>query len=148
MNLENRHWCHHACPIGTTHDCQSRLSRHARTIPRVAWLSALGGLLFTIVAYFKVENDLTADGILNGSWYLQFFSNSFSANAIVICVVIVFFVVGFFYRRPFCTTLCPLGNTSELILRGERWVLDATKTRSLSENGIAKQDLDNGTSNG
>jgi spermidine synthase len=120
MNLEKRYWCYHACPIGTLYDCQARVCTGSRRVP--AWLRAVAVavLVFTAVAYFKLEWDLGHQPNVALDWYMFFYNNVFAVSAAVIAISAVLIVMAWRLRRSFCETLCPVGAFADLVLRLER----------------------------
>jgi hypothetical protein len=125
MNLNNRHWCFHHCPIGTLFDCQGRLVEKPGALPR--WLKALPFLVlgFVAVAYFKLKADLSKADLGDsftafGDWYTAFFRNIYDPSPTVILTAVGLIVLGFWLYRSFCNTLCPVGNLSKLVLRLEQ----------------------------
>jgi len=120
MNLEKRHWCHHACPLGTLYQCQASSGGRERRLGRWLFALPLAVLVFTVVGYFEIERDMEGVGIWAGDWYTFFFKESFSVSGVVIAAAAVLLVMGFRWRRSFCDTLCPVGTLSELWLKIER----------------------------
>ncbi len=122
MNLEKRFWCHRACPIGTLYDCQARLCRQSRRAP--AWLRSIAysALAFTAVAYFKVMWDLGHQPAVAFDWYTFFYSNQFAVSGAVIAAAAVLIVIAYRLRRSFCELLCPIGSSSDLLLRLGRFL--------------------------
>ena len=62
MNLEKRHWCHHACPLGTLYHCQAGSMGRGRRLANRLFLLPLIILVFTVVSYFKLPGDLDQGG--------------------------------------------------------------------------------------
>ena len=120
MNLEKRHWCHHACPLGTLYQCQTVSGGRGRRLSRWLFALPLAVLAFTTVGYFEIERDMEGVGIWTGDWYAFFFKETFSASGAVIAIAAVLLIMGFRWRRSFCDTLCPVGTFSELWLKIER----------------------------
>jgi spermidine synthase len=120
MNLEKRHWCHHACPLGTLYQCQADSGGRGRRLSRWLFALPLAMLGFTTVGYFEIERDMEGVGIWTGDWYAFFFKETFSTSGAVIASAAVLLIMGFRWRRSFCDTLCPVGTFSELWLKIER----------------------------
>lgn len=120
MNLEKRHWCHHACPLGTLYQCQADSGGRGRRLGRWLFALPLAVLAFTTVGYFEIERDMEGVGVWTGDWYAFFFKETFSASGAVIASAAVLLIMGFRWRRSFCDTLCPVGTFSELWLKVER----------------------------
>lgn len=131
MNLEKRHWCHHACPLGTLYQCQAGTGVKRRL---GKWLFALplGVLAFVAIGYFEIRRDLEGVGAWPGNWYALFFKETFSVSGAVIAVAAILLVMGFRWRRSFCDTLCPVGTFSELLQKIERR-LTSRKNRAAQE---------------
>ena len=120
MNLEKRYWCYHACPIGTLYDCQARVCTGSRRVPARLRAVAVAVLVFTAVAYFKLQWDLGHQPNVVLDWYMFFYNNAFAVSAAVIAISAVLIVLAWRLRRSFCETLCPVGAFSDLVLRLER----------------------------
>jgi spermidine synthase len=119
MNLEDRHWCHRVCPIGTLYHCQAGTREKARRRPRLlAWV-AVAVLAFTAVAYVKLEWDLEAPPLTH-NWYASLYKNRYAASGTVIALAVLLLVLGYRWRRAFCHALCPVGTFSELVLKLEK----------------------------
>ena len=128
-NLERRHWCHTACPLGTLHQCQAGLVRRPRRLRRpFTWL-AFASLAFAAITYFKVSADrVSADAAsagaaaesLLGNWYSALYLDHFAVVPAVLIAAAVLLALGFRWLRPFCDLLCPVGALSELVLKLER----------------------------
>lgn len=125
MNLNNRHWCHHSCPVGTLLHCQETAlrppARRWWTQP-VSVLFSLGALAFAAFSYFLVRSDQAERADVPEGWYQFFFKNSFSFSLAVIAVAGVIVLAGVLRRRAFCNCLCPVGSVSEFYLQLERWI--------------------------
>ena len=120
MNLEKRHWCHHACPLGTLYQCQAGSGGRGKRLSRWLFALPLAVLAFTAVGYFEIERDMEGVGFWTGDWYAFFFKETFSASGVVIASAALLLIMGFRWRRSFCDTLCPVGTFSELWLKVER----------------------------
>jgi hypothetical protein len=120
MNIERRHWCYHACPLATLHDCEIRNLAQAKNSPRWFYYCALASLAFTVFSYFKLKSDLTPSSSIWGNWYDFFLENQYAPLEGTIVVTLVLLVIGLRYRRVFCSLLCPVGTLSGLVLRVER----------------------------
>lgn len=120
MNLQNRSWCHTACPIGTLQDTEARVCPRSRRAP--VWFGSLatGVLIFTAVAYFKVLWDLDGQPLSPFDWYTFFFNNVFSVSAAVVGTALGLILIAARLRRTFCEALCPIGTVSEWLRRFER----------------------------
>lgn len=120
MNLQGRRWCHHACPIGTMYDCQSRVS--GSTWVKTIWtsLTGLAALAFIVVSYFKVVADAADTASVRYDWYTYFFQNRFDLTVAVLVSAVVLILTAFRLRRVFCEMLCPIGQVSEWYLKSER----------------------------
>ena len=119
MNLDRRTWCQGSCPIGTLFDGEARALPRSRRASRLLRFGALGVLVFTVIAYFKVQWDLEAQPEVPGDWYTFFYRNSFAVSAAVIVIAAALILVAARWRRPFCEALCPVGQLSELVGRFE-----------------------------
>ncbi|MFH1567570.1 MAG: 4Fe-4S binding protein, partial [Gemmatimonadota bacterium] len=121
-NLERRHWCQTACPLGTLHQCQAGLSRRPRRLRQpLTWL-AFASLTLAAVGYFEVWGR-TAGTAAPGSWFTFFYRDAFAVTPAVLAVAALLLLAGFRWLRPFCDLLCPVGTLSELVLKLEhRWV--------------------------
>lgn len=122
MNLENRFWCHNACPLGTLQDGEARVCPRSRHAPERFRLFATGVLVFTALAYFKVMWDLDGQPAVAFDWYTFFFNNVFSVSAAVVGTALALLLTAARLRRTFCEALCPVGTFSEWVLRLERWM--------------------------
>ncbi len=120
MNLEKRSWCHGACPIGTFYQCEARVASKTTRRPAWFWPVALGILLWTAVAYFKIAGDLEAQPDVAWDWYTFFYTNGYEASCWILGAAAFLFLAGWRLRRTFCGLLCPVGTLSHLILRLER----------------------------
>lgn len=124
MNLRARHWCHHACPVGSLLQCQGG----GRRPPR--WLVALPLAIAALCAWawFQIRSDARADDG-GGPWFQFFFKNSFTFSAGVLAIAAVIVLLGWIWRRAFCSGICPIGGVSELFIRCERWWNDRQRSR-------------------
>lgn len=124
MNLNNRHWCEHSCPVGTLLHCQETgfrpPSRRRWTRPVTAILSG-SALLFTVLSYFLIQRDHAGLEDVPEGWYQFFFKNSFSVSLAVLAAAGALVAAGFARRRAFCHCLCPIGTASEAYLQFETW---------------------------
>ena len=130
MNLNNRHWCHHSCPVGTLLHCQETGFRPParRRWKRVAGvLLGFAALVFVTVAYFAARQGYDKRAEAPEGWYQFFFKNSFSFSLAALAVAGAIVLAGFFRRRAFCNCVCPVGTVSELYLQSERWTKKATR---------------------
>jgi len=121
INLQRRHWCQAACPLGTLHQCQAGLSRRPHRLRRpLTWL-AYAVLALVVLAYFKVPADRAdpGGGVL-GDWYAALYLDAFAVVPGVLAVAAVLLLAGFRWLRPFCDLLCPVGTLSRLFLKVER----------------------------
>lgn len=132
MNLNNRHWCEHSCPVGTLLHCQETgfrpPPRHRWTRPVTILLSA-AALAFTALSYFLMRRDHAALENAPEGWYQFFFKNSFSVSLAVLAAAGAVVAAGFARRRAFCHCLCPVGTASECYLQLERWTKKIQPTR-------------------
>jgi len=119
MNLEKRHWCYHACPIGTFYDCQARTGGKPARRPIVFRVTAIAVLIFTAAAYFMLKHDL-AEPPAAADWYAFFYLNAFGVSAAVLATAAVLIVLAWRLRRAFCESLCPVGTFSDLMLKLDR----------------------------
>ena len=115
MNLEKKHWCHHACPVGTLSHCQA-YSGKGRRVPRLAATFSFAVLAFTAVSYFAIASDAETQPLTH-NWYAFFYNEAFAVSSIVLVAAALLIAAGFRWRRPFCDTLCPVGTFSGLVLR-------------------------------
>ena len=115
VNLRNRQFCYGTCPIGTLHDCQPCLRKRWRVPNWCALAVGLLALAFVAVGYFKVT-ELDPDS----SWFFDYFIGSYSSTSLVIAFAAVSLFLGVVIWRPFCSFLCPIGNTSEWISKTTR----------------------------
>ena len=120
MNLEKRHWCHHACPLGTLYHCQAISGGRGRRLAKWLFVLPLIILAFTAVGYFELPLDLDQSGFLPGDWHAFFIRETFAVSGVVILIAALFLLLGYRWRRSFCDTLCPVGTFSELFLKIER----------------------------
>ena len=120
MNLENRHWCYHACPIGTLHDAQACSVRKVKSLGRILWLLPLAIIAFTAWIYFKIRYEREKHPFEPAPLYNFFFVEHFKTGAWVLAASGIVLLLSWRYRRVFCMLLCPVGNFSELLLKLER----------------------------
>jgi len=127
-NLEQRHWCRAACPLGALHQCQAGLARRSRRVRRpLTWL-APAALVATALAYFEVRSDAAAatarseasSGFLPGNWYEALVLDGFEIAPATLVFGAVLLLAGFHWLRPFCDLLCPVGTLSRWVLALER----------------------------
>lgn len=123
MNLRARHWCQHACPVGSLLHCQGG----ARHPPR--WLLALALVIAGLCAWgwFAIRADAAIEG--GGPWFLFFFKNGFTFSGAVLAAAAAIVLLGWFWRRAFCGGICPIGGVSELFIRCERWLNERGRNR-------------------
>lgn len=125
MNLRGRHWCQHACPIGSLQHHQGggrRLPRWALALPLIlaagcAW------------AWFRMRDDAqsAADGA--GAWFQFFFKNGFTVSTGVLITAATILAFGWIWHRLFCGGICPIGGVSELFRRLEKWFNGRERSR-------------------
>lgn len=125
MNLRARHWCHHACPVGSLQHQQGG----GRPLPR--WLMALPLCIAAAcaLAWFRVRADAAAAPEGGGPWFQFFFKNGFTSSGVVLGSVAVILVLGWVWHRVFCGGICPVGGVSELLTRVERWLNGHERSR-------------------
>jgi spermidine synthase len=119
MNIEKRYWCFHCCPIGTFFDCQARVSSKPIRLTKFVKIIPILILLFTAVSYFKISADFAQPAATTSDWYTFFFTNIYTASAMVIGITLLLVFLAFKIRRSFCELLCPVGTVSDLILKIE-----------------------------
>jgi len=125
MNLRARHWCQHTCPVGSLLHCQGG----GRRAPR--WLLAVPLVIAGLCAWawFRVRADaeIAVEGA--GPWFQFFFKNGFTFSAGVLVAAAAIVLLGWIWRRAFCSGICPIGGVSELFIRCERWLNDRERLR-------------------
>jgi polyferredoxin len=122
MNLNNRHWCYHSCPVGTLLQSQHSSIRKPGPGRRPWWmfLAGVGLVGFTVFAYFRMLSDRENRAEVASNWFDFFYKNNFGFSVTVLVVVGLIVLLGMLWRRAFCQCLCPVGTLSELYLKGER----------------------------
>lgn len=125
MNLRARHWCQHACPVGSLLHCQGGGNRAPR------WLLVVPLALAALCAWawFQIRADAPIADDGGGPWFDFFFKNSFTFSAGVLAAAAAVVLLGWIWRRAFCSGICPIGGVSELFIRGERWLNDRQRNR-------------------
>lgn len=125
-NIGDNRFCTHFCPLGTVQQSVFAPASHrdgtARKISRRAlWMLRLIVLVLVALLYAsgRDANVQTTDHGLFSAVYL----NRYTVSASVLAVACVMLLASFKIRRPFCTSVCPIGTTSDLIHRTTKRML-------------------------
>jgi len=124
-NLGDSRFCQRSCPLGLAQAAAGDTAfARPRRLGRVAWLVRLVALLFVAWLFFAVEPGPVrdAEGMIE-CLYL----NRYAASSWILAATGLVIVFSFFVRRPFCEVACPIGATSDVLLRAEQLVRRSSK---------------------
>jgi polyferredoxin len=101
LNVDNRYWCWNLCPLGQIQEAVPR--RKTMRIPRVLTHVRYGVLAFTLYVIYMN---------LSYTYHAHYTFSLFSLTLLAVMVT-----ASLFTHRPFCTTLCPIGAFSDIVLK-------------------------------
>jgi spermidine synthase len=120
-NLGDQRFCQRACPLGLAQAAAGATSsRRPLRFRRFAWGVRLLVLALVAYLYFGIEpghGDPEADGLF--PW---FYLNRYASSPWVLGATALAVIASFSFHRPFCENACPIGATSDLLLRAEKLV--------------------------
>jgi spermidine synthase len=126
-NLGDLRFCQRSCPLGLAQTAAGDTAfARPRKLGRVAWLVRLVLLLFVAWLYFAVEEGPVRDAEGMIEWL---YLNRYAASSWILAATGLVIVLSFFVRRPFCEVACPIGATSDALLRAEQLVRRSRKPK-------------------
>ena len=124
-NLGDLRFCQRSCPLGLAQTAAGDTAfARPRRLGRVAWLVRLVALLFVAWLFFAVEPGPVRDAEGMIEWL---YLNRYAASSWILAATGLVTVLSFFVRRPFCEVACPIGATSDVMLRAEQLVRRSSK---------------------
>lgn len=113
INLDKRFWCYRLCPFGTLQDHQANACRLRLSVPRwirgIRYLSLLFAVAIVLITIFDERSPV-----------IRFFSlNEYLLASGTLLFVVGVFLFSFLIPRLWCNYFCPIGTTSDLILKAE-----------------------------
>ena len=110
MNLRNRHFCNHMCPLGTMQDCSDRIMTKKLVLPKVLravrWL-VLAGVVIVV-------------GMTQSSWGTERLGVQphmlYWPSMIVVGVFFMFLLLSYIVPRVWCNSCCPVGALGDAML--------------------------------
>jgi spermidine synthase len=124
-NLSDLRFCQRSCPLGLAQSAAGDTAfARPRRLGRVAWTLRVALLLFVAWLYFAVEPGPVRDAEGMIEWL---YLNRYTASSWILAAAGLFIILSFFLRRPFCEVACPIGATSDALLRAEQLVRRSRK---------------------
>lgn len=120
-NLGDQRFCQRACPLGLSQAAAGATSsRRPRRFRRIAWGARMVALALVAYLYFGIEpGHADPEATQLFSWL---YLNRYASSPWVLGATALALIASFYTHRPFCETACPIGATSDLLLRAEKLI--------------------------
>ena len=117
INLGQAPFCARVCPVGTLFDTIAPPTPPSRRLARTLWTVRLGVLVCVVLLYFLVEHSAHTRPSGAGPLYIYLFRNDYAVGIWSLITGVALICLGWRIKRAFCSTLCPIGATSDLVAR-------------------------------
>jgi len=117
-NLGDLRFCQRVCPLGLAQASVPSTSS-LRKLGKASWWLRIPSLALVIWWVFGIDPGPVheGEGIVQ-----RLYQHADAVNPWVLWITGGLLLLSFFVRRPFCESICPIGSTSEILVRADRLV--------------------------